>query len=126
MGCTATLLQGEALRLSLLSRYFGTNYYTVITRESSSKTSAEGTSKKSASQLVNSGPGADMLSRAGVTLCEMQARLDKCGASDLIIDLIMVHPNHRVFLEILEFSIALLEGGNSSIQVNFHANRSHV
>lgn len=81
------------------------------------KTSTDVNSKKSASQLVNSGPGAEMLSRACVTLCEMQGRLDKCGASDLIIDLIMKQPNHRVFLEILELAIALLEGGNSSIQV---------
>lgn len=111
--------KGEALRSSLLSRYFGTNYLNMITREATSKTTADGTSKKSASQLVNSGPGAEMLSRAGVTLCEMQGRLDKCGASDLIIDLIMMHPNHRVFLEILEFAIALLEGGNNTIQKSF-------
>lgn len=97
--------QGEVLRSSLLSRYFGANYLIMITREAS------------ASQLVNSGPGAELLSRAGVTLCEMQGQLDKCGASDLIIDLVMSQPNHRVFLEILEFAIALLEGGNSSIQV---------
>ena len=89
----------------------------MITREATSKTTGDGLSRKSASQLVNSGPGAEMLSRAGVTLCEMQGRLDKCGASDLIIDLIMMHPNHRVFLEILEFAIALLEGGNNTIQV---------
>ena len=92
----------------------------MITREASSKTSLDGTGKKTASQLVNSGPGAEMLSRAGVTLCEMQGRLDKCGASDLIIDLVMMQPNHRVFLEILEFAIALLEGGNNCIQVKNH------
>ena len=88
----------------------------MISKEAS--TSADGTSKKTASQMANSGPGAEMLSRAGVTLCEMQGRLDKCGTSDLIIDLIMVQPNHRVFLEILELAIALLEGGNISIQVS--------
>lgn len=97
----------------------------MITREANSKISGDFTSKKTGSQLVNSGPGAEMLSRAGVTLCEMQGRLDKCGASDLIIDLIMMQPNHRVFLEILEFAIALLEGGNNSIQVkhisDFHS-----
>lgn len=73
--------------------------------------------------MVNSGPGAETLSRAGVTLCEMQGRLDKCGASDLIIDLFMKQPNHRVFLEILELAIALLEGGNNSIQVGFKFKR---
>ena len=108
--------QGDALRSSLLSRYYGANYYIMIS-QAVTKSSTDNNSKKSASQLVNSGPGAEMLSRAGVTLCEMQGRLDKCGASDLIIDLIMKQPNHRVFLEILELAIALLEGGNSSIQV---------
>lgn len=112
------MFQGEALRSSLLSRYFGSNYYIAITRDATSKTNPDGTSRKTGSQLVNSGPGAEMLSRAGVTLCEMQGLLDKCGASDLIIDLIMMRPNHRVFLEILEFAIALLEGGNNCIQVD--------
>ena len=105
------------MRSSLLGRYFGTNYHFRIGRDANSKSLIDSNSKKTASQMVNSGPGAEMLSRAGVTLCEMQGRLDKCGASDLIIDLIMVQPNLRVFLEILELAIALLEGGNNSIQV---------
>lgn len=111
------LIQGDGLRSSLLGRYFGTNYHFRIGRDANSKSLIDSNSKKTASQMVNSGPGAEMLSRAGVTLCEMQGRLDKCGASDLIIDLIMVQPNLRVFLEILELAIALLEGGNNSIQV---------
>ena len=114
--CIPVLFQGDALRSSLLSRYFGANYYITIS-QANTKTSTDSNSKKTASQDVNSGPGAELLSRAGVTLCEMQGRLDKCGASDLIIDLIMKQPNHRVFLEILELAIALLEGGNNSIQV---------
>ena len=111
------LIQGDGLRSSLLGRYFGTNYHIRIGRDANSKSLIDSNSKKTGSQMVNSGPGAEMLSRAGVTLCEMQGRLDKCGASDLIIDLIMVQPNLRVFLEILELAIALLEGGNNSIQV---------
>ena len=111
------LIQGDGLRSSLLGRYFGTNYHIRIGRDANSKSLIDSNSKKTVSQMVNSGPGAEMLSRAGVTLCEMQGRLDKCGASDLIIDLIMVQPNLRVFLEILELAIALLEGGNNSIQV---------
>ena len=75
--------------------------------------------KKSGSQalICNSGPGATLLARAGVTLFEMQCRLDACGTSDLIVDLIIAQPNHRVFLEVLELAIALLEGGNGVIQV---------
>lgn len=111
--------KGEALRSLLLSRYFGANYFNMITKETSGKMSSDSASKKTSSQLVNSGPGAEMLSRAGVTLFEMQGRLDKCGSSDLIIDLIMMQPNHRVFLDILEFAIALLEGGNNTIQKSF-------
>ncbi|KAK2568121.1 Inositol 1 [Acropora cervicornis] len=112
-------VRGEALRSSLLSRYFGTNYLNTITREGSGTPSSDSVGRKTGSQLVNSGPGAEMLSRAGVTLFEMQCRLDKCGSSDLIIDLIMMQPNHRVFLDILEFAIALLEGGNNTIQKSF-------
>ena len=77
------------------------------------------------SSVCNSGPGATFLTRAGMTLFEMQCQLDLCGASDLIIDLIVDQPNLKVFLEVVELAIALLEGGNGMIQVmlfNIHNN----
>ena len=43
--------------------------------------------------------------------------LDENGASDLVIDLIVSEPSHCVFLECLHLAIALLEGGNGSVQV---------
>ena len=52
-----------------------------------------------------------------MTLFEMQCQLDLCGTSDLIIDLIIDQPNLKVFLEVVELAIALLEGGNGVIQV---------
>ena len=61
------------------------------------------------------GPGT--LSRGEMGLAEVQCHLDKEGASDLVIDLIMNATSDRVFQESILLAIALLEGGNTTIQV---------
>lgn len=66
---------------------------------------------------VDSHPGNVKLSRIDMTLSQIQCQLDKNGASDLVIDLVMTSNSRRVFLENIELGIALLEGGNSVIQV---------
>uniref|UniRef100_A0A8C5HCT9 Inositol 1,4,5-trisphosphate receptor n=1 Tax=Gouania willdenowi TaxID=441366 RepID=A0A8C5HCT9_GOUWI len=63
------------------------------------------------------GPGG--LSRAEMSLPEVQCHLDKEGASDLVIDLIMNTTSDRVFQESILLAIALLEGGNTTIQHSF-------
>jgi len=47
----------------------------------------------------------------------MQCHLDSQGATDLIIDLIISNHSSRIFQEAIELAIALLDGGNSVIQV---------
>lgn len=60
---------------------------------------------------------AKILSRAGRTLHEVQTHLDKEGASDLVVELVIksVH-SPSIFGEAVQLGIALLEGGNSIIQ----------
>ncbi|CAB1353479.1 unnamed protein product [Coregonus sp. 'balchen'] len=67
----------------------------------------------SLSPLVSSGAAA---ARGELTLHEVQCRLDKEGASDLVIDLIMNATSDRIFQESILLAIALLEGGNTVIQ----------
>lgn len=55
-----------------------------------------------------------------MSLAEVQCHLDKEGASDLVIDLIMNTTSDRVFQESILLAIALLEGGNTTIQVRKH------
>uniref|UniRef100_A0A672IX97 Inositol 1,4,5-trisphosphate receptor n=1 Tax=Salarias fasciatus TaxID=181472 RepID=A0A672IX97_SALFA len=86
--------KGEALRQILVNRYYG-NFHR--------------------STLV--GPGG--LSRGEMSLAEVQCHLDKEGASDLVIDLIMNTTSDRVFQESILLAIALLEGGNTTIQRSF-------
>ena len=69
--------------------------------------------KKTSTQY---GPGAILLSRAEMTLSEVQCHLDRQGCSNLVIELIMTNPIHSIFLECVELGIGLLEGGNSTIQ----------
>jgi hypothetical protein len=47
-----------------------------------------------------------------------QCHLNKAGASDLIVDLVIKNTNYKIFRETLELGIALLEGGNTVIQVS--------
>ncbi|KAL3978125.1 atypical dual specificity phosphatase [Sarotherodon galilaeus] len=57
--------------------------------------------------------------RGEMSLAEVQCHLDKEGASDLVIDLIMNTTSDRVFQESILLAIALLEGGNTTIQRSF-------
>lgn len=57
------------------------------------------------------------MSRAGRTLHEVQSHLDREGASDLVVELVInsIH-SPSIFVEAVELGIALLEGGNPIIQ----------
>ncbi|XP_066247239.1 inositol 1,4,5-trisphosphate receptor isoform X4 [Euwallacea similis] len=99
--------KGEVLRNSLLARYFGKNF--TQTHDSVSVAIHQVT--------VTHGPGAKIISRAGQTLHDVQVHLDKEGASDLVVELVIKSVNSpSIFEEAVELGIALLEGGNSIIQ----------
>ncbi len=62
--------------------------------------------------LFPGGGGGSVGSRGEISLAEVQCRLDREGASDLVIDLIMNATSDRIFQESILLAIALLEGGN--------------
>ncbi|XP_010780616.1 inositol 1,4,5-trisphosphate receptor type 1 [Notothenia coriiceps] len=108
--------RGEALRQILVNRYYGNFYRSGGRRDSltsftNGPLSPVGPGK---SQSALGGPGG--LSRGEMSLEEVQCHLDKEGASDLVIDLIMNTTSDRVFQESILLAIALLEGGNTTIQ----------
>ncbi|XP_029648662.1 inositol 1,4,5-trisphosphate receptor type 1 isoform X5 [Octopus sinensis] len=107
------LWEGEALRQSLLTKYYGKDYFRTR-RESINANSPQMKS------LGIIGPGSVMVSRAEMTLHEVQCHLDKEGASDLIVDLIIQNASNQIFLQTVELGIALLEGGNSVIQKSLY------
>uniref|UniRef100_A0A8C3VH61 Inositol 1,4,5-trisphosphate receptor n=1 Tax=Catharus ustulatus TaxID=91951 RepID=A0A8C3VH61_CATUS len=63
--------------------------------------------------------GSSPMSRGEMSLADVQCHLDKEGASNLVIDLIMNATSDRVFHESILLAIALLEGGNTTIQHSF-------
>ena len=67
-----------------------------------------------------SGPGTVILSRAMMTLSEVQCHLDRQGASNLVVELVIQNPNQNIFLKSVELGIALLEGGNPNIQTSMY------
>ncbi|XP_076376142.1 inositol 1,4,5-trisphosphate receptor isoform X3 [Megalopta genalis] len=100
--------RGDVLRHNLLARYFGKSF---IQKPENVEIGV------SHSAPVTHGPGAKLLSRAGRTLHEIQSHLDREGASDLVVELVIksVH-SPSIFVEAIELGIALLEGGNPIIQ----------
>ncbi|KZC07542.1 Inositol 1,4,5-trisphosphate receptor type 1 [Dufourea novaeangliae] len=100
--------RGDVLRNNLLTRYFGKSF---IQKPENVEIGVSHTAP------VTHGPGAKLLSRAGRTLHEIQSHLDREGASDLVVELVIksVH-SPSIFVEAIELGIALLEGGNPIIQ----------
>uniref|UniRef100_A0A6Q2XSB7 Inositol 1,4,5-trisphosphate receptor n=1 Tax=Esox lucius TaxID=8010 RepID=A0A6Q2XSB7_ESOLU len=92
--------KGEALRQILVNRYYG-NFH-----------SRSGGRRDSLTAFSNG-------ALVPMSLAEVQCHLDKEGASDLVIDLIMNTTSDRVFQESILLAIALLEGGNTTIQRSF-------
>uniref|UniRef100_A0A3B4H470 Inositol 1,4,5-trisphosphate receptor n=1 Tax=Pundamilia nyererei TaxID=303518 RepID=A0A3B4H470_9CICH len=109
--------KGEVLRQILVNRYYG-NFHRSGGRRDSLTSFSNG-------PLGQVGPGKSGLgghgglSRGEMSLAEVQCHLDKEGASDLVIDLIMNTTSDRVFQESILLAIALLEGGNTTIQRSF-------
>uniref|UniRef100_A0A8C1C424 Inositol 1,4,5-trisphosphate receptor n=1 Tax=Cyprinus carpio carpio TaxID=630221 RepID=A0A8C1C424_CYPCA len=89
--------KGEALRQLLVNRYYGFR---------------SGGRRESLTSFSNS-------TLTPMSLMEVQCHLDREGASDLVIDLIMNATSDRVFHESILLAIALLEGGNTIIQHSF-------
>uniref|UniRef100_A0A663MHX2 Inositol 1,4,5-trisphosphate receptor n=1 Tax=Athene cunicularia TaxID=194338 RepID=A0A663MHX2_ATHCN len=56
------------------------------------------------------------LDKSGITIFDIQCLLDKEGASELVIDVIVNTKNDRIFSEGILLGIALLEGGNTQTQ----------
>lgn len=118
--------KGDKLRHNLLERYFGEAH---VKKPSLDLKVLPGTTIKPPNVLtkleysnqvvtiVTHGPGAKFLSRAGRTLYEVQNLLDKEGAGDLVVELVIksIH-SPLIFVEAVELGIALLEGGNNVIQ----------
>ncbi|XP_030139039.2 inositol 1,4,5-trisphosphate-gated calcium channel ITPR1 isoform X9 [Taeniopygia guttata] len=112
--------KGEALRQVLVNRYYG-NVRAAGRRES---LTAFGNGPLSAGSPGKAGPGggssgSSSMSRGEMSLADVQCHLDKEGASNLVIDLIMNATSDRVFHESILLAIALLEGGNTTIQHSF-------
>ncbi|XP_032555416.1 inositol 1,4,5-trisphosphate receptor type 1 isoform X13 [Chiroxiphia lanceolata] len=112
--------KGEALRQVLVNRYYG-NVRPAGRRESlttfgNGPLSAGGTGKAGAG---GGSSGSSSMSRGEMSLADVQCHLDKEGASNLVIDLIMNATSDRVFHESILLAIALLEGGNTTIQHSF-------
>ncbi|XP_066945110.1 inositol 1,4,5-trisphosphate receptor isoform X32 [Macrobrachium rosenbergii] len=98
--------KGDALRELLLTRYFDQYPW-------SKKEGNEGKIKLS----HNAAPGDIVLRRSGKSLADVQCDLASKGAAVLVVDLVMKSQNcHRIFVEAVALGIALLEGGNRSIQ----------
>lgn len=64
--------------------------------------------------------------KMGISMSDIQCLLDKEGASELVIDVIVNTKNDRIFSEGILLGIALLEGGNTQTQVPAHHDERYI
>ncbi len=120
-------LKAEDLRKNLLAKYI----------ENDSDDSASSLHKKNNSQKVIQEGQADSNAATpfnikdleeqddrDVKRYEIQCELNNQGASDLVVDLFMSDISNKVFKETVLLAIALLEGGNTQVQVILHLSLS--
>ncbi|PAA74143.1 hypothetical protein BOX15_Mlig001931g6 [Macrostomum lignano] len=118
--------KGEMLRRNLLVRYFSNREVHRVNRPADAAAAASGqtvttgsASQQQQQQQQQLQQQRSMLrSRASMSLSDVQAFLDTEGASNLVVDIIIKRPKQRIFLEAVELGIALLEGGNASVQAS--------
>ncbi|XP_058230099.1 inositol 1,4,5-trisphosphate receptor type 1 isoform X12 [Hemibagrus wyckioides] len=110
--------KGEALRQILVNRYYG-NFKPGGRRDSLTTFSNGPLGPGAQSKPPTASAGATVGARGELSLAEVQCHLDREGASDLVIDLIMNATSDRIFQESILLAIALLEGGNPVIQRSF-------
>ena len=103
---TLYFTQGEKLRTSLIALYFNPEELPFRSNKEVAKKKKEDDTNSTV-----------FLYRANKTLFDMQCMMDANGATDLVIDLIMAEPSPNIFLECIQLAIALLNGGNSAVQV---------
>ncbi|XP_039235903.1 inositol 1,4,5-trisphosphate receptor type 2 isoform X1 [Pipra filicauda] len=100
--------EGNTLRKILLYRYFKGEYGSGMNGPLSA-------SYSKTAQVGGGFSGQDS-DKSGVTMFDIQCLLDKEGASELVIDVIVNTRNDRIFSEGILLGIALLEGGNTQTQ----------
>ncbi|XP_053508949.1 inositol 1,4,5-trisphosphate receptor type 1 isoform X5 [Ictalurus furcatus] len=110
--------KGEALRQILVNRYYG-NFKPGGRRDSLTTFSNGPLGPGPQSKAPTASSGCSVGARGELSLAEVQCHLDREGASDLVIDLIMNATSDRIFQESILLAIALLEGGNPVIQRSF-------
>ncbi|XP_038033584.1 inositol 1,4,5-trisphosphate-gated calcium channel ITPR2 isoform X4 [Anas platyrhynchos] len=100
--------EGNNLRKILLYRYFKGEYGSGVNGPLSA-------SYSKTAQVGGGFAGQDS-DKSGVSMFDIQCLLDKEGASELVIDVIVNTKNDRIFSEGILLGIALLEGGNTQTQ----------
>uniref|UniRef100_A0A8C3IEC0 Inositol 1,4,5-trisphosphate receptor n=1 Tax=Chrysemys picta bellii TaxID=8478 RepID=A0A8C3IEC0_CHRPI len=100
--------EGNTLRKILLNRYFKGDYGSGMNGPLS------GSYSKTAQ--VGGGFSGQDSDKSGILMSDIQCLLDKEGASELVIDVIVSTKNDRIFSEAILLGIALLEGGNTQTQ----------
>lgn len=119
------------MRSNLLKKYIDEDQYDHGSSSLSSSSSSYGRKSRNSSSSSESGGSSSSGSGAGSfniknldddeerdqRRYEIQCELNSQGASDLVVDLFMNDISNKVFKETVLLAIALLEGGNTHVQV---------
>lgn len=118
------------MRSNLLRKYIDEDHYDHGTSSSYGKKSRNSSSSSETSKstgtvaIADSGSASfniknmDEDEERDLRRYEIQCELNNQGASDLVVDLFMNDISNKVFKETVLLAIALLEGGNTQVQVD--------
>ncbi|CAI5448230.1 unnamed protein product [Caenorhabditis angaria] len=104
--------QGHQLRNSLLQRYFGKHKKQLDKQQSKID--------EALTDAVTSHPEKIEKDINERNLHDIQCKLNDAGASDLVIDIIILDPSREIFLKAIHLARALLHEGNDKVQHSFY------
>uniref|UniRef100_A0A1I7YYU4 Inositol 1,4,5-trisphosphate receptor n=1 Tax=Steinernema glaseri TaxID=37863 RepID=A0A1I7YYU4_9BILA len=109
---------GRNVRRMLLQRYFGSeSVQSSSLKLVGSIVTDTSTHKKDSDDIIFD---AELKPLKKMKLYDVQCKLNKAGAADLVIDLIVMDPSHDVFLKACQLAKAILYEGNSEVQMSFY------
>ncbi|KAH7730957.1 ITR-1 protein [Aphelenchoides avenae] len=106
--------QAKVVRRELLERYFGKD--AVQTTSNKIMSAIDGGSAGRVEFMFDS----ELKPMRNVSLTEVQCKLNKAGAVDLVIDIVVMDPSHEIFLKACQLAKALLFEGNEEVQMSFY------
>ncbi|TMS38970.1 hypothetical protein L596_005581 [Steinernema carpocapsae] len=110
--------QGRNVRRMLLQRYFGSDAVQNFSSNLVGSIVTDGSNNRASTDHIMF--DVELKPLRQMKLYDVQCKLNKAGAADLVIDLIVMDPSHDVFVKACQLAKAILYEGNAEVQMSFY------